>query len=71
MPLHMALICRDDGHWYVTADGIYLVGFSGPQAHELAASRRKEIARLLNGDQPDSSEDDEAGPFQTERQTLR
>jgi hypothetical protein len=61
-------LSRDDGHWYVTADGQYLVGFSGPAAHELAARQRTELAALLNVDQPESSETDEkAELFLTDR----
>jgi hypothetical protein len=68
MPALVSLCRRDDGHWYVTADGQYLVGFSGPAAHELAARQRTELAELLNVDQPDSSENDgKAELFQTDR----
>ena len=67
MASHITLCCRDDGHWYVTADGTYLVGFSGPRAHEMAARQRKELAELLECDEPESSERDEAtGPFPTD-----
>jgi len=68
VPALVSLCRRDDGHWYVTADGRYVVGFSGPAAHELAARQRTELAELMNVDQPDSSENDEkAELFQTDR----
>jgi hypothetical protein len=68
MPSDVSLCSRDDGHWYVTADGKYLVGFSGPAAYEFALRQQKELAALLNGDRPESSRDDDAGdPFPTER----
>jgi hypothetical protein len=59
MPSRVSLCRRDDGHWYVTADGQYLVGFSGPAAHEMAARQRTELAVLLNADEPDRPEDEE------------
>jgi hypothetical protein len=59
MPSLVSLCSRDDGHWYVTADGQYVVGFSGPRAYELAERQRTELTALLNGDQLDSSENDE------------
>jgi hypothetical protein len=68
MPSLVSLCSRDDGHWYVTADGQYVVGFSGPAAYELAARQRTELTALLNADQPDSSENtQEAELFQTDR----
>jgi hypothetical protein len=71
MPALVSLCRRDDGHWYVTADGQYVVGFSGPAAHELAARQRTELAELMNVDQPDSSENDaRAELFQDDRQDL-
>jgi hypothetical protein len=71
MPALVSLCRRDDGHWYVTADGQYVVGFSGPAAHELAARQRTELAELMNVDQPDSSENDaKAELFQADRQDL-
>jgi hypothetical protein len=67
----VSLCRRDDSHWYVTADGQYLVGFSGPAAHELAARQRTELAELLNVDQRDSSENDaQAELFQADRPDL-
>lgn len=47
MPIRLALTSTRAGEWHITADGIYLVGFSGPHAHELAVQRQQELAQLL------------------------
>jgi hypothetical protein len=59
MRVHVSLCCRYDGHWYVTGDGQYLVGFSGPAAKEMATRQRRELAELLNGGNQDAPDDDE------------
>ena len=48
MPIRLALSSSREGEWYITADGTYLVGFSGPQARELALRQQQELAELMN-----------------------
>lgn len=48
MPIRLALSSSREGEWYITAGGTYLVGFSGPQARELALRQQQELAELMN-----------------------
>jgi hypothetical protein len=48
MPMRLALTSTRAGEWHITSEGIYLVGFSGPHAHELAVQRHQELAQLLD-----------------------
>ena len=48
MPIRLALSSARAGEWHITSEGTYLVGFSGPHAHELAIQRQEELVKLLN-----------------------
>jgi hypothetical protein len=62
MPIRLGLSSSKSGEWYITSNGTYLVGFSGPHARELAIKQQRELAALL-GVEHDSS--DQRGNFDT------
>jgi hypothetical protein len=47
--MHVQVV-RADGRaneWYVALDGIYALGFSGPDAHDRAEACREELESIL------------------------
>jgi len=58
MSIRLALTSARAGEWHITSDGTYLVGFSGPHAHEFAVQRHQELAQLLSQrDAPETPRD--------------
>jgi len=65
MGIELSLSSDRNDRWYVTINGTYVVGFLGPEAHQLAMRQRQELAELLN---PTArADDDRARPYETHK----